>query len=174
MNKDSGEVQVNTLLYAMGREAEAIYDSFVYDDSGEVDEEEERGRPELDYDTVIAKFSDHFVPKRNVIHERACFHKRAQKPGESVEAFVRSLYELAQYCEFGHTKDEQIRDRIVIGISDNDVSQKLQLEPELSLERAIQIACQSEQIKQQNVSLRSECAVDTIRREAAVPWQKEQ
>ena len=68
-------------------------------------------------------FCDHFVPKRNVIHERACFHKRAQKPGESVEAFVRNLYELAQYCEFGHTKDEQIRDRIVIGISDNDVSQ---------------------------------------------------
>ena len=157
---DSGEVQVNTFLYAMGRKAEAIYDSFVYDDGGKVDGEEERGRPELDYDTVIAKVCDHFVPKINVIHERACFHKRAQK---SVEASVRSLYELAQYCEFGHTKDEQIRDRIVIGISDNDVSQKLQLEPELSLEIAIQIACQSEQIKQQNVSLRSECAVDAMR-----------
>lgn len=160
LDKDSGEVQVNTLLYAMGREAEAIYDSFVYDDGGE---DEEESKPELDYDTVIAKFSDHFVPKRNVIHERACFHKRAQKPGESVEAFVRSLYELAQYCEFEHTKDEQIRDRIVIGISDNDVSQKLQLEPDLSLERAIQIARQSEQIKQQNESLRSECAVDAMR-----------
>lgn len=133
LDKDSGEVQVNTFLYAMGSEVEAIYDSFVYDDGGEVDSEEERVRPELDYNTVIAKFSDHFVPKRNVIHERACFHKRAQKRGESVEAFVRSLYELAQKCEFGHTKDEQIRDRIVIGISDNDVSEKLQLEPDLSL-----------------------------------------
>ena len=94
MDRDSGQVQVNTLLYTMGREAEVIYDSFVYDD-GEDDDYggEERGRPELDYDMVIAKFSDHFVPKRNVIHERACFHKRAQKPGESVEAFVRSLYE---------------------------------------------------------------------------------
>ena len=167
LDRDSGEVQVNTLLYAMGREAEAIYDSFVYDGAEEDDDVDDdgeagRSRPELDYDTVIAKFSDHFVPKRNVIHERACFHKRAQKPGESVEAFVRSLYELAQYCEFGRTKDEQIRDRIVIGISD-DVSQKLQLEPEFSLERAIQIARQSEQIKQQNVSLRSECAVDAMR-----------
>ena len=85
------------------------------------------------------------MPKRNVIHERACFHKRAQKPGERVEAFVRSLYELAQYCEFRQTKEEKIRDRIVIGISDNDVSQKLQLEPDLSLERAVQIACQSKQ-----------------------------
>ena len=168
LDRDSGEVQVNTLLYAMGREAEAIDDSFVYDDAEEEDDDDDdgeagRSRPELDYDTVIAKFSDHFVPKRNVIHERACFHKTAQKPGESVEAFVRSLYELAQYCEFGRTKDEQIRDRIVFGISDNDVSQKLQLEPELSLERAIQIARQSEQIKQQNVSLHSECVVDAMR-----------
>ncbi|KAG7504467.1 hypothetical protein JOB18_009516 [Solea senegalensis] len=64
----------------MGREAEAIYDSFVFDDTEEEDDgdEAERGRPELDYDVVTAKFSDQFVPKRNVIYDRACFHKRAQ------------------------------------------------------------------------------------------------
>jgi hypothetical protein len=33
--------------------------------------------------------------------------------------------------------------RIVIGISDKGVSENLQLEPELSLEKAIQITCQS-------------------------------
>ena len=105
------------------------------------------------------------MARRNVIHERACFHKQVQRPVEPVEAFIRSLYELAQYCEFGGTKDEQIRDKIVIGISDLEVSEKLQLEPELSLEKAIQIICQSEQIKQQNVSLRaySECVVDAMR-----------
>jgi hypothetical protein len=42
--------------------------------------------------------------------------QRIQKGGESVEYFVRNLYELAEYCEFGTTKDEQIRDRIVIGM----------------------------------------------------------
>lgn len=48
-------MQVNKLLYAMGRESEAIYDSFVYNDGGQVDNEEERGRPELDYDTVSSQ-----------------------------------------------------------------------------------------------------------------------
>lgn len=48
LNKDSGEVQLNMPLYAIGREAEAIYNSFV----------------ELDY-TKVMKNS---VPKHNLIH----------------------------------------------------------------------------------------------------------
>ena len=29
-----------------------------------------------------------FVLKKNIIHERACFHPRVQKEGETVEAFI--------------------------------------------------------------------------------------
>lgn len=85
---------------------------------------EDRPHPEYDFNIVIGKFDEHFVPKRNVIHERACFHKRSQRAGETVEAFVLSLCELAQHCEFGAGKDEQIRNRIVIGIMNKDVSQR--------------------------------------------------
>lgn len=42
-------------------------------------------------------------------------------------------------CDFGPTKDEQICDHIVIRIADSDGSEKLQLEPDLTLEKAIQI-----------------------------------
>ncbi|CAL9690511.1 unnamed protein product [Knipowitschia caucasica] len=72
LDRDSGEVQVNTLLYALGREAEPIYDSFVYSDSeDENSDDEERTQSRFDYSKVIAKFTEHFVPKRNVIHDRA-------------------------------------------------------------------------------------------------------
>lgn len=116
-DKESGEVQVNSFLYSMGRDAEPIYGSFVFPAATEA-----TPHPEFDYKMVVEKFDEHFVPRRNVIHDRACFHKRNQKTDETVEAFVRSLYELAQHCEFGNSKDEQIRDRIVIGISDKEVS----------------------------------------------------
>lgn len=140
LDKESGEVQVNSLLYSMERDAEPIYGSFVFSAATEA-----MPYPEYEFNLVMQKFNQHFVPKRNVIQDRACFHKRSQRDGETVEAFVRSLYELAQHCEFGAGKDEQIRDRIVIGIIDKEVSQKLQLEADLTLERAIQLARQSEQ-----------------------------
>ncbi|XP_047227608.1 uncharacterized protein LOC124871995 isoform X2 [Girardinichthys multiradiatus] len=63
----------------------------------------------------------------------------------------------------------------MIGILDHDVSQGLQLEPDLTLERAIQIARQSEQIKLQTISLWVEHAVDGMshtRRQFQTPANK--
>ena len=87
LDKESGVVQVNSLLYSMVKEADPINDLFVYT------EDDKSDNPELHYEIVMARFDDHFVPKRNIIHDRACFHKRVQKLGETVESFVRSLYE---------------------------------------------------------------------------------
>uniref|UniRef100_A0AAV2J699 Uncharacterized protein n=1 Tax=Knipowitschia caucasica TaxID=637954 RepID=A0AAV2J699_KNICA len=92
LDKESSEVQVNSLLYSMGRDAEPINGSFVFPAVTEA-----MPHPEYDFNLVMQQFDEHFVPKRNVIHDRACFHKRSQRAGETVEAFVRSLFELAQH-----------------------------------------------------------------------------
>ena len=124
LNKDDGEVQVSALIYAMGNEAEHIYKSMTFATSGT------NPKDANDYDTVLRKFEAYFIPRRNVIHERAKFYQRVQNPGEGVEAFIRNLYELAEHCNFdGNVKDEQIRDRIVIGLSDKELSQRLQMKP---------------------------------------------
>ena len=138
LHKDTDEVQISALIYSMGRQGEHIFKSLVFAENGD----------EGKYDKVLEKFDSYFVPKRNVIHERARFHLRVQNAGESVEAFVRGLHELAEHCNFDK-KSEQIRDRLVIGIRDKRVSEKLQLRADLTLETAIQVARNSELVKSQ-------------------------
>ena len=43
----------------------------------------------------------------------------------------------------------QIRDRLIIGLKSKELSEKLQLREDLSLEKAVEIAHSSEQVKTQ-------------------------
>ena len=65
----SGEVQVSSLIYALRKEAEHIFRTFKFENDGDSDK----------FEVVLAKFDEHFVPKRNIIHERAKFHQRYQQ-----------------------------------------------------------------------------------------------
>lgn len=139
LNDESGAVQVSTLLYTLSREAEQVFNTFVF---GEEEDED-------DYDTVLDKLNTYFIPKVNVIHERARFYLRGQRQGESAEEYIRTLYELAETCQFGPVKIENIRDKLVIGILDKELSEKLQLTADLTLDMAVEMVQQSEQIKGQ-------------------------
>ncbi len=134
----SEETQVNTLLYSMGSEAEEIVASF-----GLSDADLKKWKP------VTDKLNDYFVPKRNIIFERAKFNQRAQLMGETVDSFVTSLHTLAETCQFGALHDELIRDRIVVGLRDHRLSEHLQLDAALTLEKAITEARQRELVKAQ-------------------------
>lgn len=144
LNKDDGEIQVSSLIYAMGGEAEKIFNSFEF-----ATEDEKK-----DYEAVMKKFNDYFVPHRNVIHERACFYQRSQQPGELAELYIRTLYELAEHCDFGVKRDEHIRDRLVVGIKDKELSRRFQLMADLTLAQVVEQVRQAEEIARQ-VSLQS-------------------
>ena len=89
------------------------------------------------YHTVKTKFDEHFVVRQNVIFQRAKFNRRRQEDGKTVDTFITVLHTLAEHCDYGTLKDEMIRDRIVVGLQDSKLSEKLQLDPELSLANAI-------------------------------------
>ncbi|CAB4038732.1 Transposon Ty3-G Gag-Pol poly, partial [Paramuricea clavata] len=118
------KVQINTLVYAMGGNANDILKSFHLSEKDYV------------YETVVQQFASHFVGRSNVIFERARFNKRVQGEKESVIDFIEVLYELAETCQFGDLKNELIRDRIVVGIRNASLSQKLMQDEKLTLDKA--------------------------------------
>ena len=73
-----------------------------------------------------------------------------------VDSFITALYCLAEHCQYGTLHDEMIRDRIVVRLKNMKLSEKLQNDPDLTLQKAIQQACQSEAVKQQQSLIRSD------------------
>uniref|UniRef100_A0A1X7T6M4 Retrotransposon gag domain-containing protein n=1 Tax=Amphimedon queenslandica TaxID=400682 RepID=A0A1X7T6M4_AMPQE len=145
LSGDAAAKQVNTLLYCMGDESDAILDSMKVT-------EVERG----DYTVVLRKFDDFFKVRRNVIFERARFNRRSQQEGESTEEFIMELYRLVENCDYGEFQDEMIRDRLVVGIRNQQLSERMQLDPDLNLEKAKKMARQLEAVRDQSRELKRE------------------
>ena len=75
--------------------------------------------------------------------------------GDSIEQFITALHNLVETCEYGTLGDEMIRDRIV-GVRNSALSERMQYEPGLTLEKAKQMACLKEAIAEQNSQLRGD------------------
>ena len=59
------------------------------------------------------------------------------------------LYTLAESCEYKETKEEMIRDRLVVGICDASLSERMQMESDLTLDRAKKLVRQHEAVHEQ-------------------------
>ena len=71
-----------------------------------------------------------------------------------MEQYIIELYNLAEHCNYGDLKYEMIRDRLVIGIQDLALSECLQLDLELTLEKAKMLVCQCEAVTEQQQILK--------------------
>ena len=144
LSEKSSENQVNTLVYTMGDVADDILTSF------KLTEEQQK-----EYDTVVAKFEHHFVKKRNVIFEWAKFNQCKQEEGESVDDLVTALYCLSEHCMsiWQLVRRNDSRQNCCWALR---FFEKLQLEPELTLEKAVTSARQRESVKKQQKIVRAE------------------
>lgn len=140
---ESDDKQVSTLLYCLGEEAESVLHSTNAT-------ERERGV----YETVLQKFDDFFKVRNNIIFERARFNRRGQLQGETAEKYIMALYALAERCDYGGMTEQLIRDRLVVGIRDSALSEKLQLDPKLTLDSAKKAIRQREAVKEQQQALK--------------------
>lgn len=70
-----------------------------------------------------------------MIFKRARFNHHYQAVSKSAQQFITSLYTLAENCNYSDLKDEMIRDRMVVGIRDQVLSDRLQMDAGLTLEK---------------------------------------
>ncbi|KAK3743483.1 hypothetical protein QZH41_013098 [Actinostola sp. cb2023] len=115
------KIQYSTFLTIAGEDALEIYNTFTF-------EEAEANKVK----SLIKKFEAYCNPRKNVTYERHKFNTRCQEPDEKIDRYVTELRKLAKSCEFSELTDSLIRDRIVCGILDGKVREKLLSEEDLN------------------------------------------
>lgn len=113
------------------------------------------------YDQVLKKFEQYCQPKTNIVFERYKFFSCAQKEGQNIDSYVTELKTLASTCEFNEQESSLIRDRIVIGIRDSGMKERLLREPVLCVNKATEIVRAAETSKEQLRTMK-ETAASTV------------
>lgn len=96
----------------MGNDADDILHSFTHFSA-----EDKRK-----YATVKARFDNHFMKRQNIIFEHTKFNTCKRVDGEPVDAFITTLYLLAEHCSYGVLQDEMIKDCIIVGICNTQLA----------------------------------------------------
>ena len=140
LNTKDENVQVATLLTVISEDAREVYSTFTWDAEGDC----------LKIDKVLQKFQAYTQPRKNIPFERYKFNRRTQESGESYDQYRTALRKLAKECEFGTiTPDGILRDRLVFGIRDAKVRERLLRESKLTLEKTDEICRAAESTSQQ-------------------------
>ncbi|KAM7300064.1 uncharacterized protein ISCGN_020628 [Ixodes scapularis] len=88
----------------------------------------------LTYTEVVERLGTYYAPKRKEIAESFKFFKRDQKPDETVPEYFVAIRRLAETCNFGDIRERLLRDRIVCGITNEDVRKLLLTKRDLTLQ----------------------------------------
>ena len=133
LSSKDAKIQAATLLHVIGPAALEIYNTFTWADEGDKQKVE----------VILAKYEAYCIPRTNVTWERHMFNTHNQHSDETIDQYVTDLRKKAQMCEFRDLKDGLICDRIVCSIRCDKTRSRLLKEPELTLQKAIDIRMQS-------------------------------
>ena len=87
------------------------------------------------------------MTRQNKIYERFVFNSRSQLENEPFDHFLSELQKLIKSCEYGDQEDSLLVDRIVLGISDKRIQEKLFSKTDIELKDACVMCRNSELTK---------------------------
>ena len=133
LRNQESQVRLTTLRSVMGRDCLQILKNLG------LSEEQSRN-----IDEVLSALEGYFRPQKNVVFERFKFNSAIQSPSETVDSYINNLRHLSSTCDFGSLTDELIRDRLVIGVRDSGLKERLLREQKLTLDKALKLCKASE------------------------------
>lgn len=154
IDRKDDNIKSSTFLHVIGPESLEIFNTFTFDN----DDDKKKLKPIMD------KFESYCNPRKNLTYERHIFNTRIQQTGETIDAYVTDLKNKAALCEFGTLKESLIRDRIVCGVKSDEVRARLLRDPDLSLQKAIDICRAAETSETQLKSLAEEKPIDFVQK----------
>ncbi|UYV68454.1 NUP188 [Cordylochernes scorpioides] len=123
------------------------------------------------FDNLIDILKRHFSPKRSIVVERFIFFKRMQLKEESISDYLVEIKRLASSCNFGNFLEDSLRDKMVCGLYNAKIQNRILSEGDISLAKVIEIALSME-AAEKNTKLflleQGEDCVDKLRMERKV------
>ena len=86
---------------------------------------------------LVAVITQHHSPPPSEIVQWYRFHTRLRRQGETVATYLSELRALAQWCKFGNTLHDMLRDRLVCGMNEETIQRRLLAESGLTLKRPL-------------------------------------
>ena len=113
-------------MHLVGPETQEIFETFSENDD--------------DLKTALTKLNICFSPETNIPFEKHKFHEAKQEPEESIDAFVTRLRKLAEYCDFGVSLNDHVRDIVISKCRSTKFRERLLVESDVALEKDLEIS----------------------------------
>uniref|UniRef100_A0A8D9ANF9 Uncharacterized protein n=1 Tax=Cacopsylla melanoneura TaxID=428564 RepID=A0A8D9ANF9_9HEMI len=96
---------------------------------------------------IFTALKSEMLPKENKAYNQYKFFDRVQKPNESFNEYIMEIKNLASKCNLGDKYDDIVKCRIVHGVKDTALKERLYRSPDLSLQEVINYCRASEDAK---------------------------
>lgn len=123
LNKKTEKVKVAHLKSGLDEEAYSVVEAF-----------------DLERETVqsiLDELQKYVEPKKSIIAEQFKFFKRQQAEGEPFDKFFIDLKKMAKKCEFGDQEDNLLKVRVVLGVCDSKLQERLLRTPDTTLDKIV-------------------------------------
>jgi len=132
-DEDNDIRKINNLLNLIDPQGVKIYNNL-------------KKKEKTNFETVVQEFNQYCEPRKNIIFQRYKFGCCIQQEGQSFDDFLTALKTLVATCEYKE-EDNMIRDRIVFGVKDPEIKDKLLTISKLTIDKAEEICKTTEATK---------------------------